>query len=238
VSKDETDWSAEELKALLNQALALEFVKLKRQPESPQSSKFLSFLQSSSGTALITVLLGGLLGTILSSRIQESSRKNDESRARLQAGLQAEQKTVEEAAALVGRLTASSNDLIEMTDVQFDQRTAGLDSEYRTFIAKQKEAYYNAHNAALTEWTAQKTRIGLLLAIEHPANPDIQRVWENLANRVESFSVCSEAFNTSNPHPTTREMRKDICSAQRASLETGLQDFAGRIVSARQTKAP
>ncbi|HLK07357.1 MAG TPA: hypothetical protein VKV30_05440, partial [Candidatus Angelobacter sp.] len=157
LDKKVTDWSDPELRALLNQALAIEFVKATKQPEA--KTHWLQVLNSSTIAALITVILGTLLGSFLSSSIQEKSRKNDTELASYKEYLERERQVVQHVFQAIGSLEAASQNLIASTGEDFDNTTGSGKEKER--VEGLKRQLLQEYNTADTQWHAQELQLGL-----------------------------------------------------------------------------
>lgn len=234
MSTPQPDWSSDEMKALLNQALAVEFLKLKRngKEEEPPKSSWNSILQSVAPT-IITVVIGGILGGALADHIQETNRQNDERRAWQQANLADEQKTVDQAFTTIGKTVSASQDVIDITGEGFDEHAPGLSAADRNQLASQKRAIWQTYNSATAAWRVEHDRIGLLLTIQHENPAEIKAAWVQVAGSVDGFSECTLKYNKQNSAPVAHADLQLACDKQRAALSESLGNLTQLIVKAR-----
>jgi hypothetical protein len=229
------DWSSEELKALLNQALALEYVKLKLKEQEPPprpKSAWPQMLQAIAPT-VATVLLGTILGGYLADRIQETNRRNEARRAAQQANLAAEQKTVDDAFTVTGKTVAASQDVIDITGEGFDERAAGLTSDERKLLVSQKNAIWQTYNSAIAVWRVERDRLGMLLAIRHENPVEVNTAWRSVVDGVDSFSECALKYNKQNNQPVPHSELQNACDKQRGVLRDSLKSLTEIVVKAR-----
>jgi hypothetical protein len=238
------DWNSDELKALLNQMLALEFVKLKHKAEPPALSPWLSIVQSIA-PVIVTVLLGTILGGYLASRIQETSRVNDARQALQKANLAEEQKTVDAAFAVIGKTISASQDLIDITGEGFDENAWGLPADVRKDLVSQKRAIWKTYNSATASWRVERERLGMLLAIRYEDPKKVRDSWLNLSDAVDHFSECTLKYNKQTlgyNKPTHRVVPHDqlqlACEDQRKLLSDALSGLTDLMVKARKDLEP
>ena len=220
---------------MLNQALALEYVKLKRQEQEPEPSKssWRSILQSVAPT-IITVVIGGILGGAIADHIQETNRQNDERRAWQQANLADEQKTVDQAFATIGKTVSASQDLIDITGEGFDENAPGLATDERKDLAAQKRAIWQTYNSATAAWRGDRERLGMLLAIRYEKQQDeIKVAWHNASHAMDDFADCTLTYNKEAHQPVPHERLKDACKNKRAALDGSLYSLTKLTVEAR-----
>ena len=229
VNKKETDWSDPELRSLLNQALAIEFVKATKQPEN--KTHWLQVLNSSTIAALITVILGTVLGSFLSSSIQEKSKKNDTELASYKEYLERERQVVERVFQAIGSLEAASQNLIASTGEDFDT-TKGTSKE-KASVEGMKRQLLQEYNTADTQWHAQELQLGLEMDLEHQNDPAVMSAWQNVSLDMTSFSDCANRWLVTAPPLTTKTMQKEACKDSRSKLNQDLHALTQSIVSAR-----
>jgi hypothetical protein len=229
LDKKVTDWSDPELRSLLNQALAIEFVKATKQPET--KTHWLQVLNSSTIAALITVILGTLLGSFLSSTIQEKSRKNDTELASYKEYLERERLVVQRVFQSIGSLEAASQNLIASSGEDFD--VAGAKGREKDGGAGPKAQYLQKYNTADTAWHAQKLQLSLEMDLEHQNDPGVISAWQNVSSDLTSFSDCANRWLGTAPPRTTKAMQKEACKDSRNKLDQDLHGLTLSIVSAR-----
>lgn len=231
------EWSSDELKSLLNQALALEFVKLKRKEEERPKSSWFGILQSIAPT-IVTVLLGTIFGSYLASRIQETSRRNEARHTAQQSNLAEEQKTIDSAFSVIGKTASASQDVIDMTGEGFDENAPGLAPEMRRDLVAQKHAIWQTYNAATATWRGERERMGMLLAIRYERPEEISSSWQKLSGAVDKFSDCALKYNKQNYEVVPHDKLQSACENQRKLLNQSLAKLSELIVKARMDLEP
>jgi len=224
-----TDWADPELRRLLNQALAIEFVKAAKQPAT--KPHWLEVLNSSTIAALITVILGSVLGSFLSSSIQEKSKKNDSQLASYKEYLEREHQVVQRVFEVIGLLEAASDNLIASTGESFDTTTGTRKRKEQA--EKMKDQLLQEYNAADKQWHTQEPQLGLELDLEHQNDPAVISAWQNLSPDMTSFSDCANRWVVKRTTFTTMAEQKEACNEFRSKLNQDLQTLTQSIVAAR-----
>ena len=227
--KKTIDWSDHELRTLLNQALAIEFVKATNQPET--KTRWLDVLNSGTVAALITVILGTVLGTFLSSSIQEKSKKNDTELASYKEYLEQERQVVERVFQAIGSLQAASENLIAATGDDFDTRhLAGKEKE---LVDELKRQILRDRNTADTQWHTQELQLGLEMDLEHQNDPAVISAWQSVSSEMTRFSDCAKRWADTAPAATSAAVQKEACNESRSKLNQVLHTLTQSIVAAR-----
>ncbi|MGA9565810.1 MAG: hypothetical protein WBS19_09830 [Candidatus Korobacteraceae bacterium] len=229
------EWSSEELKALLNQALALEYVKLQRKEQEsppPRKSVWPSMLQAIAPT-VATVLLGTILGGYLADRIQETNRRNEARRAAQQANLAAEQKTVDDAFTVAGKTVAASQDLIDITGEGFDESAKGLTAEERKVLVAQKSTIWQTYNSAIAAWRVERDRLGMLLAVRYDNPVEVNTAWRSVVDGVDNFSECALKYNKQVHQSIPHSELQFACDKQRGVVRDSLGKLTEILVKER-----
>jgi hypothetical protein len=229
LDKKATDWSDPELRDLLNQALAIEFVKATKQPEI--KTHWLQVLNSSTIAALVTVILGTVLGSFLSSSIQEKSKRNDTQLAAYKEYLERERQVVQRVFQSIGSLEAASENLIASTGNDFDTtHSSGKEKERGEALKRQ---FLQEYNTADTDWHKQEPQLGLELDLEHQNDPAVISAWQSVSLEMTRFSDCTKIWVNKRTTLTTLAMQKEACNETRSQLRKDLQTLTLSIVAAR-----
>lgn len=229
------EWSSEELKALLNQALALEYVKLQQKEQElspPRKSVWPAILQATAPT-IATVLLGTILGGYLADHIQETNRRNEARRVAQQANLAAEQKIVDDAFTVAGKTVAASQDVIDIVGEGFDERAKGLTTEERRVLVAQKNTVWQTYNSAIAAWRVERDRLGMLLAIRYDNPAEVNTAWRGVVDGVDNFSECALKYNKQSHQPIPHSELQFACDKQRGLLRDSLGKLTEIVVRER-----
>jgi hypothetical protein len=196
---------------------------------------WLSILNSSSVTALITTLAGGVIVALVTSRYQDKEKERDRVRAETADYLERERKVVEDAFNVTGRVIAASEDMIQATITAFDERHRTA-SDLKT-IRNKKQEIVNHYNDADENWHAQRTTLTLRLRMEHGASQDVSSAWDKTSSAVTEFSDCARTWFEEHPIPVDNDKLKEACASRKHSLEENLTALTTEILKSRQASS-
>jgi hypothetical protein len=217
----ETHWSSDELKSMLNQALALEFIRLKNEEAEKANKKgwWPGFFYSSIFSTILTVFGGTIGGTFIANSVQEKSK-----------ALEERQQIVEEAFTNVGKTIAASQEIIDISSNSWDENRGKLKKTARQDIIEQKRAYWKAYNAAIANWRVQRERIGLILVskgVVPQQKTQAIDAWAATVKAVEDFSECAVLYNSeSAAQPELDSKVQNACSSTRKEVRKQLNALA------------
>jgi hypothetical protein len=230
--KKTIDWSDPELRELLNQALAVEFIKAKK-PEA--KANWLEALNSATVAALVTVCFGTILGAFLSSVIQEKSRKNDAALATYKEYLERERGVVEKVFQVVGTLEDAADNMIALTGDDFDIRN--VSGKRREEVEGIRLEVIRAYNTADAHWHEQQMQLGLEMAIEHQNDAAVISAWQDVSVDLTDLSDCAKRWPNTHPTPVDASQQKAACGQFRGKLDKDLRALTQGIVTARSLAA-
>jgi hypothetical protein len=202
---------------------------------SETKSLWLNILNSSSVTALITTLAGGVIVAYVTSRYQDKEKERDRIRAETADYLERERKVVEDAFNVAGREIAVSEDMIQATSTAFDERHR-TPSELKTIRSKKQEIV-NHYNDADENWHAQRTTLTLRLRMEHGANQDVSSAWDKTSSAVTEFSDCSRIWFEQHTDPVDNDKLKEACASRKQALEESLDSLTAEILKSRKASS-
>jgi hypothetical protein len=206
-----------------------------REGASESGSLWLTILNSSSVTALITTLVGGVIVASVTSRYQDKEKERDRARAEATDYLERERKVVEDAFNVTGRVIAASEDMIQATSTAFDERHR-TSSELGT-IRNKKQEIVNHYNDADENWHAQRTTLTLRLRMEHGASQSVSSAWDKTSSAVTDFSDCARTWFEQHTGPVDNDKLKEACASRKHSLEDNLDSLTREILKSRQTSS-
>jgi hypothetical protein len=199
---------------------------------SETKSLWLTVLNSSSVTALVTTLVGGVIVASVTSRYQDKEKERDRARAETADYLERERKVVEDAFNATGRVIAASEDMIQTTSSAFDERHRS--SSELTTIRNKKQEIVNHYNDADGNWHTQRTTLTLRLRMEHGANPDVSSAWDKTSSAVTDFSDCARTWFEQHTDTVDNDKLKEACASRKRALEENLDSLTREILKSRQ----
>lgn len=162
-------------------------------PKPPEKPGWQRFLETSGGTALITVLLGGMLGQLITWSFQQNQKEREFQQKWMEArGAQAlvsykeyldkEQELMRRAYDLIGNCVTASDNVIELKDAPEATNPKGV---------AQREALIEGFNKASVEWDAESEKLELLISYYHKGQKDLMKDWRALREGVSDYRSCA-----------------------------------------------
>jgi hypothetical protein len=202
----------------------------------------LEFLKTTGGTALITVLIGGLFGQIITCSVQNRLKEREFQQAWLKARgdqalvaykeyLDKEQETVTRAYGLVGSCITASSDLIEITGTGFDPAKSEGNEPH---LKKQVDDIWSKYNEMDTQWGVEREKLGLLIGYYHHGRPEVYEAWGQVKESVTAYKDC--AAKRYDEYLETRKLidTTNVCQNEKQSLDQSLSHLTRTLDAARQ----
>jgi hypothetical protein len=210
--------------------------------------RWLLFLESSGGTAVIAGVIGAAVVQLVSGSVQKSLKQRDFQQAWMQArGTQAlaaykeeldqEEQAVRRAYEVVGKSLQASEDLIDLTGSEF------VLSKYvgsqRAEALKKKNEMRTSYDKADTEWRGKKEELSLLIALYHHGRSDVVIAWRNINTDLTDYMDCAWTwYDQSEKKNLVRSEKeiKDACADKRRKA-TGDLDTLTVFLQETRSKA-
>jgi hypothetical protein len=226
-----------DLRDLLTQALALEYLKKSDQEPKEEKPLWLQLMETTGFATLVTVLIGGLIGTGLTYTFQSWAKDREQSLANLQLRrdrdlaafnqhLDRERKTVDEMAQKIGALIDGASDLADLSRKEWNKPDRARDRN--TIVAR--------FNKAASQWNANRVRLSVLLELEHDSDPDLRRAFSGISKSADEFAQCADRWRAMFTTLSAREAQNG-CAEFRDKLDGAITTFADRLVILRVAAA-
>lgn len=200
--------------------------------------RWLQFLKTSGGTALITVLLGGAFGNLITCSIQSSQAEREFRRNWLEARgdqaleaykdyLKGQEETINKTFGLLGRSISGSEDLITLTKPEFD--ISNFSGDEKTKMIKQRTNIRDEFNRSDQEWRQTRETIGLLLRYYHQGDPAVSEAWRTVMQTVSDHSDCARAVYVSGD-----QSQASTCKEMRLALTDALEELNVALEESRR----
>ena len=239
--KSLSDITQEEAQMLRHEAYMAQLLKYRTQADRPTSLKppWQRFLESSGGTALITVLIGGIFGALISGMIQSRSKEREFQQSWLKArGDQAltaykehltkQQEVVNRVYDLIGRSISAAEDLIAMSGEEFS--VASYEGAQRTRVEKYRADVIDKFNVTESAWRSQRDSLGLLIDYYHPNHHTVLKTWQGAEYSVTEYFRCAEKWRIENP---LVEDTSEACREARTNLAQRLEELSKSLETGR-----
>lgn len=189
-------------------------------PEKKEKPLWLTFFESASGPTLITVVLGGIFGTMITGMVQHMLKQREEARAEAAIVGKARLVTVQNAFLLTGRMIGAADDLIVTSGPEYD--LTHYQGDELAKVVAEIHAIRDGYNTTDREWRTTCYSHGMLLAYFHPTREDVAARWTDLANAVSGYVDCARAWSVSHPQPTAYD---GSCGKQQEKVEASIAEF-------------
>jgi hypothetical protein len=204
-------------------------------PASPWSARekkaswIIALLATPRSAALITVVLGGIAGTIITSQWQDHIRRRELSLAAYAEYVKQEQEITKRAYEVIGLGVAASDDLLTLTEPAFDLNTYG--GEERRKVASQRDSIRENFNAHDRKWRTEREMLGLLMGYYHHGQPEVIASWQHAQDSVTHYFDCArEMYVRSLQSSLTSD---NLCDAERQNFRQRLADLTKSFERAR-----
>jgi hypothetical protein len=198
------------------------------------------FLEPSVLTALVTILIGGIIGGYITSEYQRKQREKEAEQAWLKLrGDQAlhsfkdylvkEQELVKRAYSLIGNCISASDRLISQTGKAYSGTFLN-----QTAIDNQKVEIKRNFNSVTVTWQGEREEIALLMSYYHPKQQSVVSAWRKVQDSVNNFLIWAQTWNNNHQQPKPAPDEQEITSA-RQPLYNDLLSALAELSNALET---
>jgi hypothetical protein len=217
-----------------------------RQHSTPQAPKnrVVSFLESTTGTALITIFLGGVLGQFISCDVQNRLRERDFNetwlKSRGEQALaarkefdQARRVTFEEIITTAGQMTNATEEFLYITSPAFS--TERLEGEARKNLMAEREKLHTGYRAADARWGPARTRYDFLIGYFSENDPAVIAAWKAAKKAVDDYRKCAaDTYNKwylAGQGGDPFQYDDSLCDEDQDRVAGAIQDLGGKFVT-------
>jgi hypothetical protein len=191
-------------------------------------------LESAGGAALITVLVGGVLGQWLSYSIQTRQKDRefqqsvmkmlgDQALISYSDYLHQEEEIVKRAYDLIGLCITAADDLVTSTTPEFAVKTRSA--------TEQRLAIQRKYNVVDDQWRSERAKIDLLIMFYHRKHPEVVSQWDDVKSAVTNHMDSAHRWYQN--HGNRPVNISDGWMAERKALGDKLGKFASSLEAAR-----
>ncbi|HEV8240433.1 MAG TPA: hypothetical protein VGS57_13770 [Thermoanaerobaculia bacterium] len=175
---------------------------------------------------MITVLLGGIFGTLITTTVQQAISTRERIRADHKALVQARLATVHEAFSLLGRMIGTAEDLMVSTGPEYslDRFT---DPQERKETVDQVHAIHRDYNTVDRRWRSARYSYALLLAYYHPGRLAVSERWAALTDAAGEYVSCARSWAVANAKHGAYD---GSCDDRRRAVDASILQFSEAIV--------
>jgi hypothetical protein len=239
---DSPDWSEQEALLLRHEAFMAEIARRRARLEAKDGSKprWQRFLETSGGTALVTVLLGGLMGQLITWSIQNQLKEREFQQAWMKARgdqalvtykeyLDQEQEIVKRSYELIGGCISASEDLILLTTPDFAPGDFSGSEKHK--VETERSSIVEKYNSADSQWRSEREKLGLMMSYYHRGRPEVTRAWQEIQSSVTKYNDCAGRWYLQHPLPISTE---SACGEELTELRKRLDQLSSNLEAARQ----
>ena len=215
--------------------------------ESENDSKpaWLKFLESTGGVALITVVLGGMLGQCVTSNINAGLKEREAQQAEnkgynertinaAKSYLEQEQEIVKRAYELVGKCVSDSDDIVDITGEEFNPQL--YQRQARKDMQKLRNDIREEYNSSDKQWRSDGVSLGLLMSYYHNGNKEVLDSWRNIQDSLNDYKACAEDRLRRHGHEQVYFKTEDVenaCSKEKQKVRDALDSLTGKLENSR-----
>jgi hypothetical protein len=239
-------FSPEEKEQLLQHEAFIKEVQALREDKSGGSKPkpaWQRFLETTGGAALITVLIGGIMGSIITGLIQLGAKDREAQQARLTARsnqaqvaykeyLDKELEIVNRAFELVGSCISASEDVVLMTTSSDYDPSQYKDRQSKKDIEEQLLKAIDKYNEIDQKWKSEQYKLGLLMSYYHHGKPEVGIAWQGVQDAVSAQLKCTDDLYKAELNNSSTDQYKK-CEGEKKRVLEGLNQLTKALEQAR-----
>lgn len=155
----------------------------------PAKPRWQRFLESTGGAALVTTLVGGLVGAYITGLVQRGTRERELRLAAFREYADGELRVVQRVWEQIGVMVSASQNLLVLTEPAFD--AGHFAGEQRDAVLEQRKRLRDEFNEADREWRRNRETLGFLLGYYHHGDSSLEPTWRKTQAAVDGFVSCA-----------------------------------------------
>jgi hypothetical protein len=218
-------WSEEEARLLHHEAFMAELLRQRMPPGKEERAKppWQRFLESSGGTALITVLIGGIIGTIISGSIQEAAKDRELSMIAYKEYLEKQQEVLQRVYERIGGSLSASDDLIKLSTK--DYAVTSYEGKQKEEVSNLRDSIKKKFDDSDIAWRNERDSLGFLMSYYHPKQVKVIEAWRGVKDSVTNYMRCADNWIDNHFLLEKKEADK-ACENERTAFSNSLQQLS------------
>ncbi|MDQ1727952.1 MAG: hypothetical protein QOD33_77 [Pyrinomonadaceae bacterium] len=204
----------------------------KRLRPAPPKPWWQKVLESGGGVAIITVLLGSLLGQMIGSYIQSSKAQYDRDLADYSKYLDQGSDTVKQLYPLVGTCISAADDLVQITMPNLNRED--LPRKEAQVERAQRDQKKVKFNEADNKWREARDGLGYLMRYYHHNDDGVTRAWQEVQESTTSYMKCARTLFAGYSPDKLTPQDCNPCMVERRSILTALDSLAQAVETNRK----
>lgn len=198
------------------------------------------FFESNFAVALLTVVVGGMFGQCITASIQDGMKEREFQQAWLKTRgdqalmahkdyLDKEHEIATRAFDLIGNAATSAQDLIDLTDTDFD--LSKFPRIAQESVRAQALETIDIYNKVEQQWGVESGKLNLLVDYYHPKQPAVQTAWRDTRDSVTAYRLCARQWYKDHPKPVETG---GVCQTEKVALDKHLAALSASLAAVRQ----
>jgi hypothetical protein len=180
-----------------------------------------TWLNSSVVAAVVGVLGTGVLGALVSARIQNTSKQNELALASARETREARAAIVGRILEVVGRNLSATDDLLVTVNNAY---AAGrMPVEDRPRLAAWKEALAERRDKSDSEWRELRRSLGYALVYRFGGSQPVRTAWQDLVVSSDRFEQCTNAWYSAHARIGSDLTILQVCVTERQGYESAVE---------------
>ncbi len=195
------------------------------------------FLESTGGTAFITVVIGGILGQRITSSYQEKLKDRDIAVAFYHEQSKERQDIGARYIELVGGCMGTSQDLIALTEQGFDPDQ--FKGQERKKVVQQRTEIRKKYNELDSRWAVEGAQLGLLIALHGHDQQGLTQGWRRVQQSVAAYKQCAENWYSQHQGEfVALDVARAACAKEKSQASIDVDGFTEQIGEAWRNPTP
>jgi hypothetical protein len=187
------------------------------------------FLESTGGAALVTTLIGGLVGAYITGLVQRGTKERELRLAAFREYADGELRVVQRVWEQVGLMVSASENLLVLTEPAFDPENFA--DKQRDAVLEQRKRLRDGFNEADRDWRRNRETLGFLLGYYHHGHSDLEPTWRKTQAAVDGFVSCARERYFADAKETSDDR---ACEASRRTLDEELASLNRALRESRR----
>lgn len=197
---------------------------------------FVKFLETTAGTALITVVLGGIMGSLVSFAFQFFAKERELALLASQQRIEKRQKTIETTFDLIGTCFAPADALVRFRTEAGNNPTT-MDEKDKPGWEKDWEIIRKNFEEGQRKWSSEEKKAVLLLSYYFNDSKYVKESWKEVNQSLtDYFDYVAENCRDAAPDICKGEDKKNNLKEMRSRLKDGIEYLGCTIEEASKDK--
>jgi hypothetical protein len=231
-----------EAELLRHEAFINELLKARLPKDKPERSGFWHFLESTGGAALITAVIVGLAGSLITYVFQTQTTEREFQQSWLKARgdqamvayknfVESREVMINRVFNLVGSVSTASEEYLNLS--KSSNAVANYEGQKKVEASKYRDSLKEKFESNKTSWRAERDQLGFLIGYYYPKQPEISTAWHALRDAVTTNMTCVETWQKDNP---IEDDTDKACPTERSEVTNKVLAFTNAL-EARRTYA-